>query len=174
MLTAEKQNSGQEMHTLYHDHHGWLYRWLRKKLDCSVLAADLVHDVFVRLLTRPGDPAIREPRAYMCRIAQGLLVDFWRRRELERAWLDTLALFTAAEAPSAEEQAQIIEMLALIDAMLQQLSPRVREVFLLAQFEELTCPQIAARLGISRATVERDLAKALQQCYKVRFAADTV
>ena len=46
----------------------------------------------------------------------------------------------------------------------------MREAFLLAQLDGLTCPQIAQRLGVSKATVERDLAKALHACYRLRYA----
>ncbi len=159
----------QEIQTLYLDHHGWLNGWLRKKLGCSQTAADLAHDVFVRLLARRTVLDIREPRAYLGRIAQGLVIDHWRRREIEQAWLEVLAQWPTAEAPSAEEQAQIIETLTLIDSLLSQLSTRVRSTFVLAQLEGLTCPQIAARLGVSRATVERDLAKALRHCYALCF-----
>lgn len=54
--------------------------------------------------------------------------------------------------------------------MLDQLKPRVREAFLLAQLDGLTCAQIALRLGVSKATVERDLSKALHACYRLRYA----
>ena len=37
---------------LYHAHHGWLYAWLRKKLNCSHNAADIAHDTFVRVMER--------------------------------------------------------------------------------------------------------------------------
>ena len=45
----------------------------------------------------------------------------------------------------------------------------MREAFLLAQLDGLTCAQIALRLGVSKATVERDLAKALHACYRLRY-----
>ncbi|MGY1952592.1 sigma factor-like helix-turn-helix DNA-binding protein [Pseudomonas pergaminensis] len=54
--------------------------------------------------------------------------------------------------------------------LLDQLKPRVREAFLLAQLDGLTCAQIALRLGVSKATVERDLSKALHACYRLRYA----
>ncbi|MFL9609593.1 sigma factor [Methylobacillus sp. Pita2] len=38
------------VHQLYSSHHGWLYAWLRKKLGCQHIAADLAHDTFVRLM----------------------------------------------------------------------------------------------------------------------------
>ena len=154
--------------SLYGGHHRWLCGWLRQKLGCAHQAADLAHDTFVRVLTRQRElAAVREPRAYLTTIARGLVIDHWRRQEVERAWLETVAHLPEPEAPSEETRAMIVDTLLAIDAMLGRLKPAVREAFLLAQFEGLTCPQIAERLGVSRATVERHLAAALRHCYRL-------
>ena len=44
-----------------------------------------------------------------------------------------------------------------------------KQAFLLAQLDGLTCAQIAKQLDVSVSTVERDLAKALQHCYRLRY-----
>ena len=153
----------------YVDHHGWLHGWLRRQLGNSFEAADLAHDVFVRLLRRPGAADAREPRAFLSTIARGLLVDHWRRRELERAWLDVLARTPEAQVPSPESRLLILEALIKIDQMLDTLKPKVRQAFLWAQLEGLTCRQIAERLDVSLATAERYVASGLRQCYLFRF-----
>ena len=71
--------------------------------------------------------------------------------------------------PSAESRLLILDALERIDRMLDKLKPRVRQAFLFAQLDGLTCAQIAENLGVSRATVERDLAQALQHCYRLRY-----
>lgn len=48
--------------------------------------------------------------------------------------------------------------------MLDRLAPAVRETFLLSQFDGLTYRAIAARLGISVATVRKYMLKALLAC----------
>lgn len=151
------------------DHHGWLHGWLRRQLGNSFEAADLAHDVFVRLLRRPAAADAREPRAFLSTIARGLLVDHWRRRELERAWLDVLARTPEAQVPSPESRLLILEALIKIDQMLDTLKPKVRQAFLWAQLEGLTCRQIAERLDVSLATAERYVASGLRQCYLFRF-----
>ncbi|MNV58588.1 putative RNA polymerase sigma factor FecI [compost metagenome] len=54
--------------------------------------------------------------------------------------------------------------------MLDALGPRTREIFLLAQFEELTYAQIGARLAVSVTTVKKHMVRALTQC--LLLAAD--
>jgi len=168
----EKSALDGDAHALYRDHHGWLLAWLRRKLDGADVASDLAHDTFLRVLRKRRAELLRElrePRAYLTRIAQGLLVDHWRRSDLEQAWLQTLAALPEPHAPSPESQQIVLETLIRVDAALDTLKPAVRAAFLLAQIDGLTCPQIAARLGVSLATVERYLAGALRHCYALRF-----
>ena len=110
-----------------------------------------------------------EPRAYLRTIARGLVIDLWRHRDIEQAWLETLAGLPEAEAPSPEVSALAIEALVEIDRMLDTLPVRMRTIFLMAQLDGLSCPRIAERLGVSLSTVERDLAKALRHCYQLTF-----
>jgi RNA polymerase sigma factor (sigma-70 family) len=153
------------VHTLYQDHHSWLQSLLRKRLGNRDDAADLAHDVFMRVLCSPvSTHDIREPQRYLATLARGITADFFRRRTLERAYLDYLAVVPEALAPSAEEQAAVRQALLEVDRMLDGLRPKVREVFLLAQFEELTYPEIARRLGISLRTVSNHLTRALEHC----------
>ncbi|WP_311196333.1 sigma factor, partial [Pseudomonas chlororaphis] len=90
---------------LYCDHHGWLQGWLRKRLGNAFDAADLAQDTFVRVIKARSALDIREPRSYLSMIAKGLLIDLFRRRSLEQAYLDVLAAMPEALQPSPEEQA---------------------------------------------------------------------
>ncbi|MFJ2982378.1 MULTISPECIES: sigma-70 family RNA polymerase sigma factor [unclassified Pseudomonas] len=154
---------------LYVEHHSWLQGWLRHRLNNAADAADLAQDTFVRVLQRRQAQVPQTPRAYLRTIARGLVIDLWRHRDIERAWLDTLAQLPEAQAPSPEVSALAIEALVAIDRLLDSLPERARTVFLLAQLDGLPCPRIAEQLGVSLSTVERDLAKALRHCYQLVF-----
>lgn len=157
---------------LYRTHHSWLHGWLIRRIGCRDNAADLAQDTFVRLLKSRQSSPLREPRAYLSSIARGLMIDQYRRRELERAYLESVTLLPQHEVPSEESRLMILDALERIDRidrMLGTLKPRVRQAFLLARLDGLTCAQIAEKLGVSRATVERDLATALQHCYRLRY-----
>lgn len=158
---------------LYRDHHDWLRGWLRGKLGDAHQAADLAQDTFLRLLSvnfsTISDGSLREPRAYLRTIAGRLVVDHWRRLEIERAYLAVLESRPQDSWPPEESRLVILESLEQIAQMLGRLKPLVREVFLLAQMEGLSCPQIAQRIGKSVSTVERYLAQALQHCYRLVY-----
>ena len=150
--------------TLYLDHHGWLQGWLRRKLGDASQAADLAHDTYVRLLQSRRTEFGQQPRAFLTHVAKGLLVDHWRRQDVERAYLDTIALLPEAQAPSPETRLLVLETLYRVEAMLRALPPQTREIFLLAQLDELSYQQIADRRAISLATVKRHMRAAFLAC----------
>lgn len=163
-------SSHDSVHRLYQQHHSWLNTWLRCRLGNAADAADLAQDTFVRLLKARHAHPLKQPRAYLSSIARGLMIDQFRRRALERAYLESLANLAEAEAPSEEQRLVILDTLERLDRALHQLKPRARQAFLMAQLDGLSLAQIALRLDVSRATVERDLAKALGVCYRLRYA----
>lgn len=152
---------------LYRDHHAWLAGWLSGRLGCSQDAADLAHDTFLRLLGRRSEGSgrpLREPRAYLRSVAGGLLVDHYRRRSLERAYLEALAALPEPVAVSPEEREIILETLDRIDAMLDRLPEAVRRAFLLSQLHGRGYAEVAAELGVSVRTVKRYMQRAFTQC----------
>lgn len=152
------------MSRVYREHHGWLLNWLWRKLGCRSGAADLAQDTFIRVLTAGAADALREPRAYLSRVAHNLVVNHWRRMALERDYIAALAAQPEPLAPSPEDQAEMVDTLCALDAMLQGLSDKARAVFLMAQVEELPYAQIGARLNISERMVKKYVAQAMLQC----------
>lgn len=160
------------MHTLYSHHHGWLNTWLRSKLGNAADAADLAQDTFVRLLQRRELLELNAPRAFLRTIARGLVIDHWRREELQRAYLEALAHLPEAEVPSLETRELLLELLERIAHMLDGLKPKVRRAFLLAQCEGLSHKDIAEQMGVSLRSVERYVADALYHCYLLRYESE--
>jgi len=153
---------------LYRRHHGWLQGWLHRKLGDSGDAADLAQDTFVRLMAARRPPVLREePRALITHIAKGLLVDHWRRRAVQQAYLDAIAHLPEPQVPSPETGLMIVQTLVAIDAMLQRLPAATRDMFLLAQLDGLTLQEISEQTGKPVITVRRHLRKALMACMTV-------
>lgn len=150
--------------SLYETHHQWLCGWLRQRLGCVDNAADLAQDTFIRVIIQRKATELREPRAYLSTIARSLMIDMFRRRYLEQAYLETLALSPEPLDISPETRALIIETLMEIDRMLDGLGGRTREIFLLAQLDGLSYVEIGRRLNISVNTVKKHAVRALTHC----------
>ncbi|TBU90345.1 RNA polymerase subunit sigma [Stutzerimonas kirkiae] len=152
---------------LFRSHYGWLCKRLRRHLECSASAEDLASETFVQVLKAPAATPILEPRAFLTTISRRLLFQFWRRRDLERAYLETLIHEEEATTPTLEEQAQMLEALCEIDRLLDGLPARVKATFLLSQVDGLTYPQIASALGISQRSVSDYMAQAIKRCLRL-------
>lgn len=150
--------------TLYRLHHRWLHAWLWRKLGCTHQAADFAHDVFLKVLLIPALDDIHEPRAYLTRIAHGLVVNHWRRREIERAYLEALAAMPEHQVPSVEQRYLALEALYEIDAMLATMPAKVRQAFLLSQLDGMKYADIALQLGVSERMVKKYMAQAMLAC----------
>jgi len=155
-----------QIHILYSDHHGWLQGWLRRKLGNHCDAADIAQDTFMRLLGGRRDAARlgEEPRALLTHIARCLVIDHWRRQDVERAYLETIAHLPEPEAPSPETRWLVLETLYHIEAMLRGLPRLTRQIFLLAQLDGMKYRQIADQMDISLPTVKRHMRKAFLAC----------
>lgn len=151
---------------LYHNHHSWLRRWLSAKLGCSHTAADLAHDTYLRILARGTTPEPEQARRFLTQIAKGLVIDHYRRRRIENAYLDALSLLPEPMAPSPEEQALTIEALVEIDALLHGLPNKPRRAFLMCRLDGRSYQEIADALEVSVSSVEKYIAKALLVCHQ--------
>lgn len=152
---------------LYCEHHGWLFGWLRRKLGCAHNAADLAQDTFARILNaRESVASLREPRAFLSTTARRLIIDQVRRKHIENAYLQELAL--TAEAlegfQSPEHILSTLEALEHIAFMLEGLQDNVRQAFVLYYLDGLTQSVIARQLGLSDRTVRKYLIQALLHC----------
>ncbi|MNT50190.1 putative RNA polymerase sigma factor FecI [compost metagenome] len=122
----------------------------------------------MRLMAARRPPVLREePRALITHIAKGLLVDHWRRRAVQQAYLDAIAHLPEPQVPPPETGLIIVQTLVAIDAMLQRLPAATRDMFLLAQLDGLTLQEISEQTGRPVITVRRHLRKALMACMAV-------
>jgi RNA polymerase sigma-70 factor (ECF subfamily) len=144
--------------------YGWLTTSVHRVVGSRNDAEDLAASAFTELAAFDDLQGVRQPRALLTTIARRLTFEFWRRRDLERAWLAELAARPEPRAPSAEEVCLSLQEIARIDAALVRLPSRVREAVVLGHVEEWPHARIADRLGVSVSMIRKYLAQAAQVC----------
>jgi RNA polymerase sigma factor (sigma-70 family) len=141
----------------------FFYRRLRTKSD----AADLVQEVFLRMVRVTDTDAVRNPEAYLFTVAANLLREnaVKDRRQAEGASID------AADGP--ELVAQVMGFDVALDAtrrvarlheVLKQLPPKCCAAVILQYHYELSYEEIAARLEVSPRMVKKYLTQGLSHC----------
>jgi RNA polymerase sigma-70 factor (ECF subfamily) len=158
--------------TLYSDHHSWLRGWLRKRLGNAFDAADLAHDTYLRIISTGRVPPPDESRRHLTQIANGLVIDLYRRRQIELAYLEVIAQMPQAHAPSEEKRAMTMEALIEIDALLHCLPLKARSALLMCKLDGMSYRDIAQQLRVSVSSVEKYIAQALLVCYNALHTPD--
>lgn len=150
---------------VYQTHQTTLLSWFKHKLQHHHQSEDLSQEVFYRALkSNYCFTSIKEPQAWLMGIAKHVIIDHWRRQHIERLYLEALAYLPEEFYPSAEHEVCIRETLYQVHLMLEKLPQRTAQVFLLSQLDGLTYYKIAEKLGISEATVKRDMKQAFLAC----------
>jgi RNA polymerase sigma-70 factor (ECF subfamily) len=167
-MAIAELDAQRQLASLYSDHHGWLFGWLRRKLGCAHHAADVAHDTFVRIIaSRDAMAGVQEPRAYLTTTARNLLANRARRLAIEQAYLAELAHAAGQQDgyPSPEQILAAVQALDQIGAALHGLAPKPRLAFLLHYLDGQTQADIGVQLGVSTRMVQKYLAQALLHCH---------
>lgn len=150
----------------YTEYYRELLSFLTAKLRCPHEAADLAQETFARLLAIDNPNVVRQPRAFLYRIARNLAIDSSRKYSVRNRFF--IDLSELEEAPSAAPLPDYLvegnQLRRALDQTITEMPPRRRDVFLLYRFAGLKQAEIAERLGISTSMVERHLMKAMAQC----------
>jgi RNA polymerase sigma-70 factor (ECF subfamily) len=154
----------QQLGRLYLEHHHWLHNLLRRMLGNSFDAADLAQDVYLRLLKRGSVPAAEVSRCYLTQIAKGLVIDLYRRRQLEAGHLEGLKQLCEPLAPSEEARALMLEALAQIDTALHAQPAKARQALLLYKLNGMGHRAIATELKVSVSSVEKYISSGVRAC----------
>src|SRR5262245_48145173 len=149
---------------LFREYYQLVYRTARVVTGNLDDAQDVLQTIFLRLQTLDVPPNFREPKAYFYRAAVKTSLNVLRSRR--RHVLTADSDFFDNRAQSANTGIDDLLRAQLYQAI-DSLSPRTVEILLLRYVEDLTEPQIATLLGISRGTVAVTLFRALARLRKL-------
>jgi RNA polymerase sigma-70 factor (family 1) len=127
-------------------------------------AADIVQEVFISLWNRRRELSLTSTlAAYLQTSVKYKAIHYIEKNITRRNYLKTLGDIEAANpAPSGEVLLHAKEVRELIQSVISNMPPKMREVYQLSRQEHLSHREIAARLGISDETVKKHIQHALQ------------
>ena len=145
----------------------WFREWqqplrrflVRRRVGPAADVDDIAQEVFLRLLRYDRADLVKQPLAYLFTIASNVAAEWAmranRRMPHDSTWLDELVDPLSPECVHEEHASG-----ESVREALQRLPPRARHIMLLHFHEEMTQPEIARALGVSRKIVKRDTARA--------------
>jgi RNA polymerase sigma-70 factor (ECF subfamily) len=144
-----------------------LLRFLAARLPHRQDAEDLAQEAFLRLLRVPQADLIRQPDAYLFRIAANLVLEFRLRARRSRVAFDSEQAALAGETADASDTILPAEQLLDRESLhraIEALPPRHRTALILQRRDGLSYAEIGAKLGVSPDMVKKYLASAIARC----------
>lgn len=136
------------------------YCW--RLTDDVEVAADLRQEAFLRLWqSRDQWDAGRSVYHFLLLVARGLIVDSWRRAEVQSRLRSQIQQHLRVEVPTPDTVLDRRLLASRIQEAVAELPPRAREVFSLKRDAGLSHKEIAEILEIAPKTVEVHMGRAL-------------
>lgn len=142
-------------------HEGALMRYLLRSWFRREEIHDLRQEIYVRIYEAAAKARPAMPKSFLFTTARHLMTDRLRRSRVVsiEAVGDMEALNVLIDEVSPERRMGARQELKRLTDAFDRLPARCREVVWLRRVEELSQKQVAARMGISEKTVEKQVAK---------------
>lgn len=139
-----------------------LYRLAFRMLGTEEDARDAVQELYVKLC-REGDRALRSsnPQGYCVRMMQNVCADFLRRggRNVLRRAADVAEVRGGPAVEAADAPVEGREEAAMVRKALATLPPKLREVVVLRDLEQMEMDEIEALTGMSQGNIRVTLSR---------------
>ncbi len=156
------QQAPEDGHETFDAYRAALRAFVARRVDNAAEVEDLVQEACTRLVASARERTVEEPQAYLFRIAANLIADRHRRV------LPVVPLGPEIQPPVRpvqEDRRRVADLQAALEAALDELSPRCREVFIMRRFDERGTGEIARELRISPRMVQKHLTHAVAHLY---------
>lgn len=134
-------------------------------LDDRGDAEDLTHDIFLKLWEERSRAAeIRSVAGYLSRMTRNAILNIFKHRGVRHKFVKSSA------GPGIEEMDEALDaedLMAMIDAVLQEMPEQRRNVFTMSRYENMTYEEIGRELNISPKTVQYHISVTLNNLRKL-------
>jgi len=163
LLSLLKDDNTTAFNTIYNRYSKMLYLYIFSKLDTGEISKDVLQELFISLWEKRHTLSIHESlKSYLYQAARHKIVDVYRKNATYRKYLQQLIEHFDAQPHSITESIDYKTKTQELFEAINHLPERMKEVFMLSRFENLTVEQIASRLGLSQQTVKNQITKALK------------
>lgn len=140
------------------------------RTGCRAAAEDLIQDAWLKLENTRFDGEVDNPGGFITQVAKTTVAGHLRK-ERRRAEIDAEVcglLWDGIDEASPERVLIGREKLCSVCAVLNDLPPRTRRIFLMNRVEQIPHRRIAEMLGISDEAVYYHIRRALERLAKLR------
>jgi RNA polymerase sigma-70 factor (ECF subfamily) len=149
---------------IYLDHFVPLHRYAATIVNDQVIAEEMVHQVFWKLLERKEDIQIQiSLKAYLYRSVHYECLNHLKHEKVKQTYTSDAKRQIEDTSSDLLDRVQYKELERQIKLAINELPEQCRTIFQLSRFEDLKYAEIASQLGLSVKTIETQMSRALKK-----------
>ena len=147
------------------EHNSFLKKFLTRYFSSEQDIDEIAQEAFLKAFEAEKHQEIRSPKSFLFHIAKNAALHrLARKSRVITDYIEDLGnRELSSEAASVEEQVAASERMAVFCQAAASLPTQCRRAFLMRKVYGFSHKEIAERLGISKSTVEKHMAKGLQR-----------
>jgi len=149
---------------IYNRYHGPLYIFVYNRIKDREEAKDIIHELFLRLWTEHLQLHVTASlSAYLYTATRNRILNTIAHKQVANRYIDSFLFYIdQVDHQSADHLARQNDLQTFIQQEIENLQPRMREVFELSRNTNLSRKEIAQKLGVSEQTVKSHMHNALK------------
>lgn len=164
LVSLLKEGDHVAYQTIYERYFGLLFVHAHKRLRDEEQAKDIVQEFFTALWHRHEEIQLTTSlSAYFFTAINYRIISFFRRSAIQDKYIASFAGFINSEQINADHLIREKQLSELIEREIQELPPKMREVFEMSRKQHLSHKEIAEKLSLSEKTVDRQVSNALHR-----------
>jgi len=139
--------------------YGFVLRYIKQEQD----AEEIVHEVFIKIWeARDKIDVYSSFESFIFTIAYNSTISMFRKRTKEKKYMEHLrSLQQVEKAPDLTDEIHFNELNDQVQTLLNELTPRQKEIFQLSREKGLSHEEIAKKLNITVNTVKKHMVNTL-------------
>src|SRR5690554_5615611 len=139
--------------------YGFVFRYIKLEADTE----EIVQEVFIKIWeSRRKIDIYTSFESYLFTIAYNATISQFRKKTSEKKYLEHLKSIQQVEnAPDLIDEIQFNELNERVHSLLNEITPRQREIFQLSREQGLTHDEISKKLDISTNTVKKHISNTI-------------
>lgn len=152
----------QSLDKVYLEYYRGLHHYAYTILNDNILAEDMVHQVFFKILDKNESINIHTSlKAYLYRSVNNECLNYLKHRNVRNNYEKNMAITEVSD--SSYSKVFYSELESRLKKAINELPEQCRTIFQLSRYEDLKYNEIAIQLGLSIKTVETQMSRALKK-----------
>ena len=163
LITLLRQDDISAFTAIHSRYYGALYQHAYKRLPDRDTVKDLLQELFIHLWDQRTSIDIRGSlQAYLCTAVRNKVLNVFKHEKVKANYITSLINFEETCESATDENLRNKELIALINAEVSSLPPKMKLIFELSRDSNLSHNEIAEILEISPLTVRKQVNNSLK------------